>query len=73
MSGPKGLRADISSLERFGINKLWLAKKFLLLSGPVRICIKFHLNPELGVGFINRLTEGSMGSSKDLSSYLSIK
>jgi hypothetical protein len=25
--GPKGLRADISSLKRFRIRRLWLAKK----------------------------------------------
>jgi hypothetical protein len=27
--GPKGLRADIGSLKRFRLHRLWLAKKLL--------------------------------------------
>jgi hypothetical protein len=33
--GPKGLHADIGSLKRFRISNSWLAKKLLLLGGPV--------------------------------------
>jgi hypothetical protein len=33
--GPKGLHADIGSLKRFRFNRHLVAKKLLLLSGPV--------------------------------------